>query len=152
MSKLTKILIGYVVLIFIQAFLILVVFSAKYPEKYQFSFYYFIVFLLDFLIIQSPFIVLAIVGFKNENRRLIKGISEGYLIWQWVTFVPYLLVSLTNNLFSLYLLVIIEILLGSYIIVKYKLPRPLFLLAVFVPGLSILYFLIYGLNRQYKLG
>jgi hypothetical protein len=125
------------------------------PRENKLDILGFLAYFFLLLFFQSIFIVFALIGFKDEKRTLLKSISEGFLFWQYITFIPGFLVNflfnLTNNRVYSYLLLIYYLILGSYLVVRYKLPRGFFLLAFFVPGFSILFFLIYGLNKQYKL-
>ncbi len=108
--------------------------------------------LFNIIIISLPFI--ALLGFidKTKNEKIFKTI-KGIVIWIFIT--PFLVLAISSfgdNISINYLNGWLQFLIGCFLIDFYKFPRSLVFFALFVPGLSNLYFLIYGpiknLNNQ----
>ncbi|MDR3558867.1 MAG: hypothetical protein P4L62_04230 [Candidatus Pacebacteria bacterium] len=101
------------------------------------------------LIFLGLFTFLGFLGFKN-NRIFLKSLSEGTLIWLWITFIPAISLGMLfhQDLGVRYLFWLIQLVLGGYLIYHYKLPKGLIILAIILPGISNLYFLVYGMHNQ----
>ena len=150
--KLSRLVLAYISAIFIQAVLFLLAFSRDEPNKYAFGSYQLLLIVVVLVIVAAPFIVMGIIG--NKNGTILKAISESFIVWVYISLVPFTLAkffgSVTQNKIYLPIFFILEFLIAINLISRYKLPRAFIFLSFFIGALSNLYLLFLGFKQREK--
>lgn len=135
----------YLLLLLIEAPIIWLFVHGRSPVNHPLNTYWFVLSFLALLIISLPFFIIAQVG----NFKL-QVVGRSTLIWIFLLPIP-LLIHATQLPNSKMVIYFVETLIGIYIILFYKIPYSFIILALILPGISNLYFLLYGSLKQNKL-
>jgi len=160
MSKIKKITLAYILAAVILEFLeitALVTFSFSITKhNYSFGDFSFVILLILFLLNLIPlsiFYWLGFIGIKNKNIFL-QSFSNGIIFWIYIFVIPFFSVQMlrlgffNEKMEIAYLFALVQFIIGGYLIFRFKLPKALAILAFLLPGLSNLYFLIYGMYKN----
>ena len=100
-------------------------------------------------VILVPFYIVTWTGFSKRGRFIQRAIGTGFLLWILIIDV-HLLISLFLGISSdtIFLIYAFDVAIGLALIWYFSLPYESGILAVIFPGVSLLYFLIYGQVRS----
>lgn len=127
--------------------------------KYAYSLYLGIcvTFVLNALILSICYII---GDSERKRRQAIRGsIAIGFIAWVYITILPEAVITLLRTiheytqsaLLGIHVsFVFIQIIIGGFIIHRFKLPKALILIALILPGFANLYYLVYGIYKRSK--
>lgn len=119
--------------------------SGSIGNEYGYSF--FIVALLTFSLLLSPFLAMGLIGFYKK-KYLLNAMGCGFLVWISITFAIMVANYVSANQKEALAIWLISIFISGFLVNFYKLTRSLFLLSFLIGPFAVLYYLIYGMYKK----
>ncbi len=98
------------------------------------------------LLISVPFIITLVLGYRNEEKTLLRAIGVGFLVWTFIALIPFTFILALGEKLNIWF-ILVEVLAGSYLVRYYNLTKYFLFLVILFPVLGNLYILISGMSK-----